>query len=237
MIVFPAIDIKNGKCVRLKQGLKDEVTVYGEDPVAMAKQLVQEGAQYLHVVDLDGAFDGAEAHRTVIETLVKTVKVPVEVGGGIRTLSAIAQYIKVGVARVIIGSKAVEDPDFITQAVATYGDKVAVSVDAKNGLVATKGWVETSSLNAVAFMEDMWQRGVKTFIYTDISLDGMLTGPNMEAMLTAQKALPKAQIIVSGGVSSVEDLKLVREHNLYGVITGRALYEGKITMTDIKALQ
>lgn len=236
MIILPAIDIQGGRCVRLKQGVKSDSKVYGEDPVQMGQKLAAEGARYLHVVDLDGAFEGNSIHQQVITELVKAIPIPVEVGGGIRTDAAAEAYLAAGVSRVIIGSMAVEDPDFVSRLTAQYGEKIAVSVDAKNGLVATRGWVETSSLEAVNFITDMKRRGVKTFIYTDISRDGMLTGPNREELAKVQ-AIGGIQVIASGGVSTPEDLLQLAEMKVYGAITGTALYEGRITMAQIRAIQ
>lgn len=237
MIVFPAIDIQGGRCVRLKQGEKNKATVYGDDPVAMAQKLADEGAAWLHIVDLDGAFAGTRTSRDCIARIAKTVTIPIEVGGGIRSEEAVADYLESGVRRVIIGSKAVADPDWVETIVQRYGSEaIAVSVDARDGFVATHGWVATSKQRALDVIGAMKHRGVTTFIYTDISRDGMMTGPNIPA-LTAAHALGGINIIASGGISRVADLEQCRDVGLYGAIMGRALYEGAVTMADIRQLQ
>lgn len=237
MKIFPAIDIEDGHCVRLKQGKIGDLTVYGDDPVKMALKWESLGAKYLHVVDLDGAFKGNGVNTEVIHRICQSVKIPVEVGGGIRTEQAIKQHIENGVWRVIIGSKAVASPYFAIQAAKKYGaDHIAVSVDAHGDTVATHGWVDGSKQKVLPFVKTLLENGVKTIVYTDISRDGMLTGPNFEMMGKLQ-ALPRIHLIASGGVSNADDLRKLSAMGVYGAITGKALYEEKVTMEEIVEIQ
>ena len=235
MIVFPAIDIQGGHVVRLRQGVKEDSTTYFDDPVQTAVKWRDEGALFLHVVDLDGAFSGSRCNASVIEDICDAVDIPVQVGGGIRSEEAIETYLEAGVNRVIIGSKAVEDEEFIRTMAKTYGSALAVSIDAKGDVVATRGWVDSSDKKVLPFAQFLLDIGVRTIVYTDISRDGMLTGPNME-MLSLLQQLPFIRLIASGGISSIDDLKALQGLNIYGAITGKALYEGKITMDQIRAL-
>ena len=217
MIILPAIDLKDGKCVRLRQGRADDVTVYGDDPAAQAKDWADQGGQELHVVDLDGAFAGTPKHAEVIARIIKAFGGPVEVGGGIRTPEALNAVIEAGATRAIIGSAALEDPEFLTQALELYGDKIAVGIDARNGFVQTKGWVETTKTLATDLAAAVAKAGAKTIIYTDTATDGMLGGPNLTQMAAICDAAPTCQITASGGVSSpfdVENLKALERPNL-----------------------
>lgn len=232
MIVFPAIDLQQGRCVRLRQGLKEEATVYGENPLAMARFLEAQGARYLHIVDLDGAFDGHGAQQALIVRMKDAVSIPVQVGGGIRTMETAAYYLENGVSRIIIGSMAVEDPAFINGLLSKYGERVAVSVDAKQGKVATRGWTEATALEAVPFIRELKEKGLRTVIYTDISRDGMLSGPNLEELQKVQ-VIGDLEVIASGGISSVADFKALQAMGLYGAITGKALYEGRFTLPEL----
>lgn len=237
MKIFPAIDIEDGHCVRLKQGRKEDLTVYGDDPVKMALKWEAEGAKALHVVDLDGAFKGNGMNIEIIRKMCEALTIPIEVGGGIRTEKAIKDYLDMGVYRVIIGSKAVASPYFAIQAAKNYGpDHIAVSVDAKGDEVATHGWVDGSSRKVMTFVETLLTHGVNTIIYTDISRDGMLTGPNFDMMKKLQ-ALEGIRLIASGGVSGAEDLRKLSAMGVYGAITGKALYEAKVTMEEIREMQ
>lgn len=235
MIVFPAIDIQNGHAVRLRQGVKEDSTTYFDDPVEAAVKWCNEGAMFLHVVDLDGAFSGNRCNADIIGQICEAVDIPVEVGGGIRSEEAIETYLEQGVNRVIIGSKAVEDEAFITEMAEKYGSALAVSIDAKGDVVATRGWVDGSDKKVLPFAQFLLSIGIKTIIYTDISRDGMLTGPNMQ-MLEQLQQLPYIRLIASGGMSSIDDLKKLQAMNVYGAITGKALYEGKITMEQIREI-
>ncbi len=235
MIVFPAIDIQDGHAVRLRQGVKEDSTTYFDDPVEAAVQWCEQGAMFLHVVDLDGAFSGNRCNASVIGRICEAVDIPVQVGGGIRSEETIETYLEEGVNRVIIGSKAVEDEAFITDMAKKYGSSLAVSIDAKGDTVATRGWVDGSDKKVLPFAQFLLGIGVRTIVYTDISRDGMLTGPNMD-MLAQLQQLPYIRLIASGGMSSIADLNALQQMNLYGAITGKALYEGKITMAQIREL-
>lgn len=235
MIVFPAIDIQGGHAVRLRQGVKEDSTAYFDDPVEAALKWRSEGAEYLHVVDLDGAFSGETQNADIVAQICKAVGIPVQIGGGVRSEEIIKKYLAAGAARVIIGSKAVEDEAFITAMAQKYGSQLAVSIDAKGDDVATRGWVSGSDKKVLPFAQFLLDIGIETIVYTDISRDGMLTGPNME-MLAKLQALPGIKLIASGGMSCIADLQNLQRLGVYGAITGKALYEGKITMAEIKSL-
>lgn len=232
MILFPAIDIRGGKCVRLIQGDYDQEIIYNDSPVAMGKEWERQGAEYIHVVDLDGAKTGDSLNKTAIEQMAKSVRVPIQVGGGIRTMDAIDSHIANGVSRVIIGTAAIEDPQFVCDAVAKYDRKIAVSIDARNGFVATNGWTETSDVKAVDLLLHLADIGVKTVVYTDILKDGMLQGPNFIELQMINEA-SGIDIIASGGVSTERDIARLREMNLYGAIIGKALYEENLSLETV----
>lgn len=230
MIVIPAIDLKDGKCVRLLQGRKEDVTIYSDDPAAMARQWVDMGAKLLHVVDLDGAFTGEQKNFDRIREIRKSIHIPIEVGGGIRDIERIEQLIDIGVDRTIIGTSAAKDPDMVKKACEKYPEKVLVGIDAKDGKVAVKGWVEVTELGAIEFAKQMQDIGAAGIIYTDISRDGMLTGPNIEAMAKMVRAVD-IPVIASGGVSKLDDIRNLKEiESLWGVITGKALYAGSMEL-------
>lgn len=232
MIIIPAVDLKDGKCVRLLQGRKDQVTVYSDTPVEMAKQWADYGVTLLHIVDLDGAFSGTQSNFPIIEAIKKQVPVDIEVGGGIRDLSTIEQLINIGVDRVIIGTMAVKNPDVFEQACEKYPGKIISGIDARDGKVAIKGWVEGTDKEAVQFGREMEQSGAAAVIYTDISRDGMLTGPNIEATAKMVESL-SIPVIASGGVSSIDDIKaLMTIKGLYGSITGKAIYSGTLDLKE-----
>ena len=236
MIILPAIDLKGGKCVRLRQGRADDVTVYGDDPAAQAADWAAQGGRELHVVDLDGAFAGSPRHAETIARIIKAFGGPVEVGGGIRTREALAAVIEAGAARAIIGSAALSDPAFLAEAVEMYGAKIAVGIDARDGFVQTKGWVETTSVKATDLASAVAAAGVKTIIYTDTATDGMLGGPNLAQMAAICDAAPGCDITASGGVSSVYDianLKALDRPNLRAAIVGKALYDGRATLKEL----
>lgn len=232
MRLYPAIDVKDGKCVRLKQGRFNEQTVYSDKPEEIAVKWEQLGASYIHVVDLDGALDGVWTNKEVIRNIVKSVSVPVQTGGGIRTMSDIEERLDVGLDRVIIGTLAVKDPDFVRKAVEKFGsDKIVVGIDAKDGMVAVNGWEEVSSISALDLCLQMKEYGVKTIVYTDIAKDGMLIGPNVEytKYLVDETGL---DIIASGGVSKLKDLEDVEAINAEGAIIGKALYSNAINLEE-----
>ena len=230
MILYPAIDIQGGKCVRLERGVFSSTTVYGDDPVEMAKRWEKEGAEYIHVVDLDGAQHGAGVNQAVIAKMTKAVSIPIQLGGGIRTMEDIEQALSLGVARVILGTVAIESPLLVKEAVEKYGEaKIIVGIDAKDGKVAIHGWETVSGKDAAEVCLEMKSYGIKTINYTDIAQDGMMKGPN----ISATKALIEQtgmDIIASGGVSKIEDLVRVREIGAAGAIIGVALYLGAIDL-------
>ncbi len=230
MIIIPAIDLKDGKCVRLLQGKKEEVTVYSDDPASMAQHWVELGAKLLHVVDLDGAFTGEQKNFDKIREIRKSIHIPIELGGGIRDIERIEQLINLGVDRTIIGTSAAKDPAMVKEACERFPGKVLVGIDAKDGKVAVKGWVEVTDLDAIEFAKRMQDNGAAGIIYTDISRDGMMTGPNIDAMARMVKSVD-IPVIASGGVSKLDDIKnLMQIENLWGVITGKALYEGTMDL-------
>lgn len=232
MQLYPAIDIKGGQCVRLRQGKFDDVTIYENNPANIAIKWKQAGATYIHVVDLDGALVGKSMNDEAIKNIVNSVNVPVQVGGGIRTLDDIERKLKLGVDRVIIGTKAVKEPSFVKEAIEKFGaDKIVVGIDAKDGYVATDGWEEVSELTAIDLCKTMKEFGVKTIVYTDISKDGMLMGPNVEytGLLFEETGL---NIIASGGVTTLEDLSKLDAKKVPGAIIGKALFSGDIQLNE-----
>ena len=231
MNLFPAIDLIGGKAVRLIKGDYDQVTVYSNDPVSVAKDFEACGAKYLHVVDLEGARDGTLANIDTIKNIIDNTSLFVEVGGGIRSMETVKKYVEAGAERVILGTAAVTDPEFLVAAVKEYGDKIAVGVDIKDGAVAIKGWRETSSLTCFDFCEKLSTLGVKTIICTDISKDGLLGGTNLE-LYAELSARFNMDITASGGVSSLEDVKRLARMNMYGAILGKALYTGNIDLRE-----
>lgn len=236
MVIIPAIDLKDGKCVRLRQGRAEDVTIYSYDPAAQAKDWREQGAEELHVVDLDGAFDGEPRHPATIRQIIAAFGGPVEVGGGLRTPDAISAVLEAGAARAIIGSAALENPAFLSRAVELWGDKIAVGIDARDGFVQTKGWVETTRVKATDLAKAVEKAGVKTIIYTDTATDGMLGGPNIAQMAAICDAAPSCQITASGGVSStfdVQNLKALERPNLRAAIVGKALYDGRATLREM----
>ena len=238
MVILPAIDLKDGRCVRLRQGRADDVTVYGDDPAAQASDWRAQGGQELHVVDLDGAFAGEPKHAEVIRSIIEAFGGPVEVGGGIRTPETLAAVLEAGAARAIIGSAALDDPEFLSSSVETYGDRIAVGIDARGGFVQTKGWVETTAVKAVDLAKAVAAAGVKTIIYTDTATDGMLGGPNLAQMAAICDAAPTCDITASGGVSSPRDvanLIALARPNLRAAIVGKALYDGRTTLAEMNA--
>ncbi len=231
MRIYPAIDIKDGKCVRLMQGRFSDVTVYGDDPAEAAAKWEALGGEYIHVVDLDGALKGRGVNSEIIKRICSRVSVPVQTGGGIRTAEDIEQRLSCGVRRVIIGTKAVSDPEFIRDMAARYGDRIAVGIDAKDGYVAVNGWETLSDFTAVEFAKRVVGLGVGTIIYTDISTDGTLKGPNVAAMAEMAAAVD-ADIIASGGVGDIEHIRQLAPTGVEGVIIGRALYTGAVELPE-----
>lgn len=229
MLILPAIDLRNGKCVNLVQGRADEETVFSDDPVGMAKRWEAEGAEYLHLVDLDGAFEGSSANLHIVKKIVETVDIPVQLGGGIRTMERLDAVLALGVARAILGTAALKAPELVKAACQKYEARIAVGIDAKDGMVATEGWLTVSQKPAVEFAREMAVRGVQTIIYTDIKSDGMLKGPNVEATQAIVDAV-NSDVIGSGGVTSMADLKALKSIGASGAIIGRALYTGALEL-------
>ncbi|WP_404404745.1 1-(5-phosphoribosyl)-5-[(5-phosphoribosylamino)methylideneamino]imidazole-4-carboxamide isomerase [Jeotgalibacillus malaysiensis] len=230
--VYPAIDMRGGKCVRLTQGDYAQETIYGDSPFDMAKQFVDEGAEWIHMVDLDGAKDGKRVNDVFVERVVKELPARVQVGGGIRTEEDVVHYLDQGVDRVIIGSLAVTNPALVKEWLKKYGSRIAIGLDAKNGYVATHGWIETSELKAVDLGKELAEAGAETFIFTDIATDGMLSGPNVDAVVELAE-YTGAEVIASGGVSSLEDLRTLQAVSGIGVagaIVGKAIYTNKFTV-------
>lgn len=237
MLVIPAVDIRGGRCVRLIQGAADQERVYADDPVAAATRWEAQGAPWVHVVDLDGAFAGMPQNADVILRLIAAVRVPVQVGGGVRTVEAVERLLGQGAARVILGTAAVSSPAVLREACRRFGDRIAVAIDARGGYAATEGWVTTTGEPAEAVAIRIVRAGVRRIIYTDISRDGMLEGPNLAAFHAILQAVD-VPVIASGGVASVEDLHTLRRleaEGLEGVIVGRALYEGRVRLPDLLA--
>ena len=231
MILYPAIDIKDGQCVRLLQGRMEDATVYGKNPAAMAKKFEEAGARWIHVVDLNGAFQGDSVNLEAIRGIVQAVNAKVQVGGGIRTMKQIDRMLGIGVSRVILGTAALKNPQLVKDAVKKYGDKIAVGIDAKDGYVAINGWAEATEMTAIQLGKQVASAGVKTVIYTDIAKDGMMVGPNFDSTkeLIDQTGL---DIILSGGVSRMEDVKQAAAIGAAGAITGKAIYTGAIDLVE-----
>lgn len=229
MIIYPAVDIKNGRCVRLLQGRFDRETVYGDEPVEIAEKWALMGSKWLHVVDLDGARSGFSKNRSILADIVKKVKIPVQTGGGIRTINDIDEVIALGAERVVLGTAAVKNPEFLKKALDKYRSRIAVGIDAKDGKVAIDGWETISGYTAVEFAKRVEQLGVSVIVYTDISTDGMLSGPNLKAVEKMVGAVG-IDVIASGGVSSVQDLLSLKNAGAAGAITGKAIYTGAIDL-------
>lgn len=228
MKLFPAIDIKNGQCVRLRQGSFRDVLVYSDLPLKVAKEWEAFGASFIHVVDLDGALVGHSVNDGVIKDIVSNINIPIQLGGGIRSIKDIENKLSLGINRVIIGTKAASDPGFMKEAISIFGpDRIVAGIDAKDGIVAVEGWERLSDFNAVSLALEMKNVGVETIVYTDIAKDGMLQGPNVHytAEMVEETGL---KIIASGGVSSLKDLEILNDIKVYGAIIGKALYEKKI---------
>jgi len=238
MIVIPAIDLKNGKCVRLEQGLMERDTVYSEDPAATAHRWQEEGGELLHIVDLDGAFAGVPKNRTAIEAIVKAIDIPAQLGGGIRDLATIEAYLSLGLSRVIIGTAAQRNPQLVTEACRRFPGRIVVGIDAKNGMVAVQGWAEVTDITAVELAKKFAGDGVAAIIYTDIARDGMLQGPNLDATRALAEAVG-IPVIASGGVSSLKDIEnllAIEQFGVTGVITGKAIYSGLLSLREAVAL-
>lgn len=238
MILFPAIDLKDGQCVRLRQGLMSEATVFGDDPAAQALAFERMGFRYLHVVDLNGAFEGAPVNGAAVRSVLDAIKMPMQLGGGIRRVAQIESWLAAGVTRVILGTVAVRDPALVCDAARAFPGRVAVGIDAKDGRVAIEGWAETSELTAVELARRFEDAGVAAIIYTDISRDGLLTGLNLDATVALAREV-SIPVIASGGLASIADIEQLvapQYAMLAGAIAGRALYDGRLDAAAALAL-
>lgn len=231
MLIFPAIDLYDGKVVRLYKGDYANMTVYSDDPLSVAREFQNAGATWIHMVDLEGAKEGTTPNLDVVAAVAKNTDLKVEIGGGIRSMETVKTYLDADVSRVILGTAAVTNPDFLKEALATYGEKIAVGVDIKDGKVAIKGWLETSADDAMTFCQRMQDLGVSTIICTDISRDGAMQGSNNQLYAEMAEKF-SLQIIASGGVSSMDDINRLRSMNLYGAIVGKAYYIGAINLKE-----
>jgi phosphoribosylformimino-5-aminoimidazole carboxamide ribotide isomerase len=238
VILFPAIDLKEGECVRLIHGDMSQATVFNDDPAAQARTFEQQGFEYLHVVDLDGAFSGKPENARAVDAILQAIDIPVQLGGGIRDMRTVEGWLEKGVSRTIIGTAAVKDPSFVREAARRHPGRIAVGVDARDGFVAVEGWARVSQLSALDIGKRFEDAGVAAIIYTDISRDGVLKGLNMEATLALANALT-IPVIASGGLASIDDVKRLLEPDsaaLAGAITGRALYDGRLDAAEALAL-
>lgn len=232
--VIPAIDILNGKCVRLKQGRYDAETVYSENPLEIAKKWQSMGAQRLHIVDLEGARTGIPKNVKIIKSINKEVKIPIQVGGGIRNFDLIKELVESGIDRIILGTTAVKNPNLLANVCEKFHDQIAVSIDSKGSYAASEGWTQVSKKDIFTLAKEAVELGVSRFIYTDISRDGMLEGPNFEGIKNFASSI-NVPVIASGGVTTQEDIQKLKELGVEGCIVGKALYEGKIKLEDILA--
>ena len=238
MIVIPAIDLKEGKCVRLEQGLMERDTVFCDNPAEQALAWENQGAELLHIVDLDGAFAGEPKNRSSIEAIVKSIAIPTQLGGGIRDIATVEAYLALGIGRVIIGTAAQRNPDFVKEACRKFPGRIVVGIDAKNGMVAVQGWAEVTDVTASDLARKFEGFGVSAIIYTDISRDGMLQGPNLDATRELAESI-SIPVVASGGVSRLEDianLMRIERSGVTGVITGKAIYSGAMSLADAIAL-
>ncbi len=229
MLILPAIDLFDGKAVRLYKGRYEDMTVYSDDPVSVARDFEKKGATYIHMVDLEGAKDGTTPNLPIVRRVASETALKVEIGGGIRSMETVERYLSAGVSRVILGTAAITDRAFLKEALAAYGEKIAVGADIKDGFVAIKGWLETSDMSCDAFFAEMQALGVKTVICTDISKDGAMKGTNLSLYRDLSRRF-SVDIVASGGVSSLEDIYALRAMDLYGAIIGKAYYTGAIDL-------
>ena len=229
MLILPAIDLRNGKCVNLVQGRAGEETIFSDHPVEMANQWQQGGAEYLHLVDLDGAFGNTSDNLHIVKEIVEALQIPVQLGGGIRTMERLEEVLALGVARAILGTAALKNPLLVEAACEKHVSRIAVGIDAKDGMVATEGWLDVSEKSALAFTKEMEACGVQTIIYTDIKSDGMLLGPNLKTTEAIADAV-SVDVIASGGITSIQDIEALKAIGVHGAIVGRALYTGALDL-------
>lgn len=229
MLILPAIDLRNGKCVNLLQGRPEDETIFSNQPVTMAEQWQMEGAEYLHLVDLDGAFRGTAGNLPIVKQIVDTVSIPTQLGGGIRTMERLNQILDLGVSRAILGTAALKNPQLVEEASKTFGNQIAIGIDAKDGRVATEGWFKISQKSALEFAKEIEDHGIQTIIYTDIKSDGMLKGPNLESTQAMIETV-QTDIIASGGITSIQDVSDLKTCGAAGAIIGRALYTNTLNL-------
>lgn len=232
MFIYPAIDIKDKSCVRLEQGLYEKMTVYEKDPVKVAKRWEDTGAEWLHLVDLDGARNGIRLNEEVVKEIIQNVTIPIQLGGGIRDSKGIETLLNLGISQVIIGTAALKNPKWMKEVLSQYGDKLIVSIDASNGFIATDGWEQVSDVKAIDYIKELESYGLNRIVYTDIAKDGMLSGPNFELY---EELIGKSsiEVIASGGVTTLEDIKRLKSMGLYGAIIGKVLYDGKLDLQEV----
>src|SRR3989339_1605956 len=235
MLIIPAIDLKGGKCVRLTQGKKDAETVFSDDPVDVAKSWEEQGAEYLHVVDLDGAFEGIPKNIAIVGQIIEQISIPIEFGGGLRTTQSVKKILDLGADRVIVGTKAIDSPSWVDELCTTFPGRIAVGIDAKNGKVAVNGWTSVCEWTAVDFAREIEKASPCAIIFTDISKDGMLQGPNISSLKELLLAV-KTPVIASGGISSLKDIEALSHLPIAGMIIGKALYTGRIKLSEAKQL-
>jgi phosphoribosylformimino-5-aminoimidazole carboxamide ribotide isomerase len=231
MLILPAIDIRNGKCVRLQQGDYSQETVYADSPVEMAKDWEQQGAQFLHIVDLDGAKAGAPSNFNIVRSIAESVKIPIELGGGVRNQETIQLYLESGVHRLVIGTLALKEADWFREMCLKFPDKLVLGIDGRNGLVATEGWLETSLTPATELAKQYADLPLAALVYTDIATDGMLAGPNIDEMETMRRTV-SIPLVVSGGIATLDDVRRLAERHFHACIIGKALYENKFRLAD-----
>ncbi len=231
MEIWPAIDLRGGKCVRLRQGDYAQETVFGDDPAAMARQWADQGGKHLHLVDLDAAKDGSSANLESVRAIVEAVGVPCELGGGVRGREKIAELLELGLARLVVGTRALKEPDWFRQVCREFPKRLVLGIDARGGMVATDGWLETSETSAVELARQFEAEPIAAIVYTDIATDGMMAGPNVEAMAEMQRSVDMP-VVASGGVTTVDDVRRLTEAGMAGCIIGRALYEGTIDLKE-----
>ncbi len=231
MLIFPAIDLQGGRCVRLTQGDFARAQAFSDDPAAVARRWQSEGARWLHVVDLDGARAGAPQNLEAIQRIRQAISIPMQVGGGLRSLASVTALFDLGIQRAILGTAALKDRGFLRACLARWGERIAVGLDARDGLVATDGWLETSTTSALTLARELAAEGVARFIYTDIARDGTLSGPNLKSLAQLQRAIDRP-IIASGGVASLADVRALADSHVEGAIVGRALYTGEVKLPD-----
>ena len=235
MLILPAIDIRNGKCVRLQQGDYNQETVYGDSPVEMAKHWEQHGAEFLHIVDLDGAKEGLPTNFTIVSEIAQSINIPIEIGGGIRNQETIQRYLDAGVNRLVIGTLALKEADWFRDMSQQFPNKLVLGIDGRNGLVATEGWLETSQTLATDLAKKYVDLPLAALVYTDIAKDGMLTGPNIVEMEAMRRAVP-FPLVVSGGVATLDDVRCLAQGGFHSCIIGKALYENQFTLEEVLAV-